>query len=97
MAKFDRYPKKKLQRARAVFEFTEPSKVPSIFWIQRSGDIVYITDLRQDHLERIVAMFEANPNWRKLFQPAIYGEVDRRKKQELIKRSKAGKILYANS
>lgn len=65
-------------------------------WHLKTGERIWIKDLRDTHLERIVETFKHMPNWRIEQQPLIHAEIDRRKKKKLIKSSNAGKILYAN-
>lgn len=70
---------------------------PEEYWILLDGSIVLISELRNSHLNKIVQMFKKSPYWRKKQQPYIYAEIDKRKKKQLMKLSKAARILYANS
>ncbi len=64
------------------------------FWVTREGQAVLISNLRETHLENIVKYMEENPGWRSKYKPYIFDEVVRRKREQFIKSSKAGSILY---
>jgi len=65
-------------------------------WRLMDGSTVFIKDLRDSHLIKIVAMFVKNQGWRKHQQGLIYAEIERRKRNKLMKVSEAARILYAN-
>ena len=64
------------------------------FWVTREGQAVLICNLRDSHLQNIVKYMEENPGWRSKYKPYIFEEVVRRKREQFIKSSKAGSILY---
>lgn len=68
-----------------------------LIWRLQTGETIFIKDLRDTHLAKIVEMFRKHEGWRKDQQPYIYAEIERRKKNKLMKVSEAAKILYANT
>ena len=64
------------------------------YWIMKTGDTIAITALRKTHIVNILDMTENKPFWRQEYKPVLIAELRRRKELSLIKKGKAGKILY---
>ena len=64
-------------------------------WIMKNGSAVRIEHLRKTHIVNILDVLEKKSFWRQEYIPVLKGELRRRKELSLIKRGKAGRILYA--
>ena len=69
----------------------------SNYWTMKNGDSVAIKDLRKTHITNILDMMEKNPYWRHEYKSILIAELRRRKEAQFIRKSKAGKILYAKA
>lgn len=66
------------------------------YWIMRNGHVVAVKDLRKTHIENIMLLM-VRDMWRQEYIPVMQQELRRRKEMKLIKKGKAGKILYAKT
>lgn len=64
------------------------------YWIMKNGHIIAVSDLRKTHIQNIMLLM-VREGWRHQYLPVMKQELKRRKEMKLIKRGKAGKILYA--
>ena len=83
------YPKSKVMKPISM-EDLEESKV----WITKTCEAIHITDLRKTHISNILDILEKKPTWRQEYKPVLIAELRRRKELSLIKKGKAGKLLY---
>ena len=88
MAKYKPYPpgKRLTNEQLADYEFGE-------FWGLQEGYFVLVKDLRDNHLKKIVEHLENRISAQRML-PYILAEIERRKIDKLVKKTKAGKILY---
>lgn len=63
-------------------------------WIMENGDAVPIKFLRKTHIINILNLIQKKGTWRQEYIPVLKGELRRRKELSLIKRGKAGLVLY---
>lgn len=66
-------------------------------WVMKNGDAVRIEHLRKTHIINILDLIEKKQFWRQEYKPVLKAELKRRKELHLIKKGKAGRILYAKS
>jgi len=86
------YPQSKIVQVLSIKDFENND-----IWVMKNGDAVYIKDLRKSHIISILELMNSKIWWRHELKPVLQNELRRRKELSLIKKGKAGKILYAKT
>jgi hypothetical protein len=63
-------------------------------WFTKNGQVVPIKNLRDSHIVNILKFMNKHKGWRVEYKPTLLHEQKRRKQEKLIKKTKAGKLLY---
>lgn len=85
MKKYKQYPKRLLADPEIQYSYGE-------IWTTLDGQTIPICNLRPRHIKKIIEHVKSRTSKRIL--PFLYLELERRKKDRLIKKTKIGKLLY---